>query len=775
MNKHQHKILCACTLAAVSILACSCKLSPNIDASKKTVQSGITETATDPAVPSGLQWYLSPTGDDAAAGTVAAPWRSLERALKAVRESGKPAGTTIWLADGTYAVTRTLTLDAALSGTEQAPFTIRAVHDGQAVLSGAVNIPAADFKPVPAGGAPASASFLQAAARNQVVAARVKEPIAKSLSAGNAMLASGANALTLARWPNAGYAHAAKILSPGAVWMDGRTKTPRPTSSKQAPIGGEFTLREKWSGDWTGELAADFSAPILRGYFCADWNLESSPIASVTDGRVKLVRESMYGFKGTEKLPRRVFVSGMLSELDQPGEWFFDKRDGWLYVWPLQGAATDVAIAGGHELISLKKASHVVLRGLAMQDASTALVATDCESVSILGCTLRNLSGTAARIIGGRNSRVQSCDIHHCVVPLVVAGTKLADYKWDTAQKPPRIVPDGFIITNNHIHDCTGHRGLNLGGAGILFSHNLIHDMPGGAVGWGGNDIVFEYNEYYSVLKELGDWGVTYTGAQWASFGNVNRYNFLHHVFSLPQAHPVNGFYYDDLDAGDTTFGNVFYKVGHRSVLCNGGAAQTVTNNIFIKNYINVYQTGTWTDKVRAEEPKYESGELKRGDKWDFRWRTEQICGVQGWTKAPWSEAYPDFKRMMESDPFSPVLMKIAQNYSMDAIKDTIWLNKVPDGMVDSQPMMPITDEAFVNPAALNFAFRPEFVPAPGFQRIPFEKIGLRRDEYRPDPPDKDTYRSRVREENQARAPYDPAAIYDAGVRKVQGLQEVVQ
>jgi hypothetical protein len=38
----------------------------------------------------------------------------------------------------------------------------------------------------------------------------------------------------------------------------------------------------------------------------------------------------------------------MLSELDQPGEWFFDKRDGWLYVWPLQGAATDVAIAGGH-------------------------------------------------------------------------------------------------------------------------------------------------------------------------------------------------------------------------------------------------------------------------------------------------------------------------------------------------------------------------------------------------------------------------------------------
>jgi hypothetical protein len=30
-----------------------------------------------------------------------------------------------------------------------------------------------------------------------------------------------------------------------------------------------------------------------------------------------------------------------------------------------------------------------------------------------------------------------------------------------------------------------------------------------------------------------------------------------------------------------------------------------------------------------------------------------------------------------------------------------------------------------------------------------------------------------VREENQDRAPYDPAAIYDAGVMKVQGLQEV--
>ncbi|MDN4056589.1 DUF4214 domain-containing protein, partial [Massilia sp. YIM B02763] len=54
-------------------------------------------TATTPAT--AYNYYVSPTGSDTAAGTKAAPFKTLARAAKAATR----AGTTVWVAPGTYA------------------------------------------------------------------------------------------------------------------------------------------------------------------------------------------------------------------------------------------------------------------------------------------------------------------------------------------------------------------------------------------------------------------------------------------------------------------------------------------------------------------------------------------------------------------------------------------------------------------------------------------------------------------------------------------------
>ena len=716
-------------------------------------------------------YYVSPSGQDNAPGTAQAPFRSLARALAGVKKSAAAPGSTVWLTDGVHTLTETVELGAGFSGTATAPFTIRAVHPGRATVSGGTLLPATGFRPLappaPTGPtattrSPQPADLLQPAARPHVVCIRLTgTPAADALDQPSALLASRSWTLTTARWPDKGYALIGKISSPGAIWISGRSLGKRTTGTMQNPVGGEFTFQETWHGDWARELAAGFGTPRVQGYFSADWWFERDRIARVQAGKITLLSDSRYGLGSKEKLPRRVFVSGLISELDRPGEWFWDNTAKELYLWPIAPDAP-VTLAGNFDLFSLKNAAHVIIRDLILELGQNGVVVSGGEHVTIAGCAVRNLPRTGIKIEGGRFHRIQSCDIYNLEIPLSVQGTAAANYTWDSTTHPPHLVGDGHVITNNHIGNILSGRGISLGGVGITFSHNLIHDLPGSAVTWSGNDHVFEYNEMFSLMKELGDWGATYSGASWCSFGNVFRYNFIHHLLSLPEAHPANGFYFDDHKAGDTTYGNVFYKVGYRAVMCNGGGAQTVVNNIFINNYINVYQTDDDAEKARDEKVKYDAGELKRGDKSDFWWRTEQAVGKNGWERAPWSEAYPAFKRLMEGDPYSPGQTVIARNYELGTIKEAIHLNKVPDGCVEATPMHPISEAAFINPAALNFAFRPEFKPVAGFERIPFEQIGLVKDEYRPNPPAKDQYRGQVRELNKGYAPYDPDARYDS-------------
>lgn len=86
-----------------------------------------------------LRIYVSPTGKDDGPGTSSRPFRTLERARDAVRQSRADGDVTIELAAGEYALERPLVLGPGDSGRPGHPVTYRAAK-GAAVLSGGVHV-----------------------------------------------------------------------------------------------------------------------------------------------------------------------------------------------------------------------------------------------------------------------------------------------------------------------------------------------------------------------------------------------------------------------------------------------------------------------------------------------------------------------------------------------------------------------------------------------------------------------------------------------------------
>jgi hypothetical protein len=712
-----------------------------------------------PALMLGADFYVSPKGKPSGTGSQAAPFATLADALEAVRKHGQARGCTIWLNNGVYPITTPLTLGPDLSGTPDAPFTLAAVNPGKATVTAAATISPAQFKTM---SDPSRTVFLQAAAATKVrAAALAKTPAGNYMrvAQNKAQVISAGSLLPLASWPNRGYAHIATIQNKGVIWAEGRTKGENPTSSFGQPIGGEFTFREKAQGNWMAEVAAQLGRPQAVGYFAADWYFESHPIAWVKGGTLKLIDSSRYGLGSTEALPRRVRVEGLLSELDEPGEWFWDSEKETLYIWPI-APGEPVLISANICLLQLRGASDILIRDMVFEGARAAVVIEGGQRNIVAGCVVRNLSGTGLEIKGGKQHRIQSCDISDVDIPISVSGTDLK--KSRAAAVPPEklLAPDGFVVHNNHIWQCRNTRGCRMAGTGWRFTHNLIHDLPGGALNWSGNDNLIAMNEFYGVMTMLGDWGVIYTGASWWTHGNVIKNNFTHNIINLPQGHGIAGFYFDDFEQGDTTTGNVFYKVGNRAVLMNGGAAQTVVNNVFIDCFIDIYTTGGMAQSTKALREKYENGTLKRGDKSDYWGRNVEVVGKDGWKNPPWTK-YPKFRQAMELDPYSPVLCTIARNYDVGTTKDRIVLKAVPEGMLEPEPMLPLQREDFVNTKVLNFAFKPGFKLAAGFEPIPFAEIGLVKDKCRPSPPIKDIYRFAAAQKNADYTSYDSKAKYD--------------
>ena len=660
------------------------------------------------------EWHIAVSGDDTNAGSADQPFRTLERARDAIRDAkaadGLPdGGVTVWVHGGVYERAESFTLTAEDGGTPDSPIIYRAVPGEEVRIVGGRRIPADAFKRVDD---QAVTQRIPKDARKKVRAADLAALGVKDLGAfpdsfGEAIcvpeLFFNDARMTLARWPNDDWATIASVIESGRI----------PNVRWKADKPGTFEYEGDRPARWL-----DAPAVWLHGYWCFDWRSETIKIAAIdTDKRhITLAKPHGYGLGGGNPAPRRYHAVNLLEELDAPGEYYIDRDSATLYFWPpetLDDNARVVLSTLFDAVIVLDAVDHVTVRGLTIETTvGTGVLVNGGQHDCIAACLIRNMGKDGIIVDGGSQHRVVACDIHDTGT----AGLRLKGGDRNT------LTPARHEAVNNHIYRVsrrqpTGAYHVHIAGVGNRLAHNLIHHSPHQAIGLAGNDHVIELNEIHHISMETDDCGAFYMGRNPSERGTIIRHNYWHDIGSS-YTHGSCAIYFDDGAGGQTVFGNVFYRSsgGHfGAVFSHGGHNNTVENNIFIQCSLALGHA-PWTDKHWWEQvagDTYQRVLLKEVDI----------------TKPPYIDRYPELRGFFE--PYDePRVNRAFRNViaKCDAYVTGNWL-LLDNWLADKDP-------GFINANDRNFGLREDaevFRRIPDFQPIPFDKMGLYHDEFRPE------------------------------------------
>jgi hypothetical protein len=519
--------------------------------------------------------YVAPKGDDANPGTQARPFASLERARDEVRrvlQKEPKESITVWLRGGDYTLTNAFELGRADSGTADAPVFWRGFKGETVRLLGGQRLAGwravTDTSVLTRLPGPARGRVLQLDLRALGLADLGElrsRGFGRPLTPAHNELFYNGKPMTLARWPNEGsFEHIAGF--------------PEATAQKDDQGGSIGKLQDGffYAGDrprgWK-----DTSDLWVHGYWAWDWANSYERVASI-DLKSRLIKTAdPYGQYGFRK-GQRFYLLNVLEELDQPGEWFLDRKTGVIYFWPPGpiGPSTQVLLSRlAQPLLTLTDVSHVTVRDLSLEATrANAVEIRGGSSNRIAGCILRDIGDYGIAIWGGQGHGVVGCDIFDTGD----GGVLLNGGDRRT------LTPAGHFVENCHF----ARQGrwskcyvpaISIDGVGMRASHNLIHDHPHCAILLGGNDHLIEFNEIHHIALETGDVGAIYAGRDYTFRGNRIRNNFIHETGGVGMG--SMGVYMDDCISGTEIAGNVFYKV-QRAAFLGGGRDHVVTNNIFV-------------------------------------------------------------------------------------------------------------------------------------------------------------------------------------------------
>ena len=635
------------------------------------------------------EFYVATNGSDTNPGTKAKPFATLERARDVLRLMKRgPGATTVWIRGGVYNRTETFTLTAGDGGTEGAEIVYRACEGETVRITGGRQVKG--FRPVTG---PDALARLDEAARKSVLMADLKaQGITDFGSLKRRGFGGGGTAalelyfddqpMQIARYPNGEWAKIAGV-------PDG-------------PQGGKFSYEGDRPSRW--KSADDI---WVHGYWTWDWAETHEKVKSIDSANRVVATEPPHGVYGYTQ-GKRFYWENILEELDQPGEFYVDRKAGILYFWPpapIKNAEVFVSIMET-PLVSIEGASQIIFQGITFEHVrgDGFLINGGSQDV-IAGCTVRNIGCTGISIQGSTVSGVQSSDLYN------IGETGIAINAGDRIT----LTPGRCFAVNNHIHHFsrfsrTYRPAILIYGVGNRAAHNLMHDAPHSAILFHGNDHVMEFNETHHVCMETSDAGGFYTGRDFSWRGNVIRYNYFHHMGTGD----VRSVYIDDCASGMRIYGNVFHKA-KMGVCIGGGRDCIVENNLFVDCHPSVFVDARGMNWAKPTVDGYMKQQLEA-----MPYRT-----------SPWKDRYPELLTLYDDEPGAPKYNRVQQNVSfggrwlqvIDPICNELFTFK--DNMVDADP-------GFVDFAGEDFRLRDDS-PAfkLGFKRIPMEEIGLQKDEYR--------------------------------------------
>lgn len=549
-----------------------------------------------------VTFYVSPEGSDQYTGMVArnnrqrgdGPFASVNHARDAARAilhgGDRPRAVNIVLRGGTYWLMQPLILGPADSGAAGAAVTYSA-YPGE--------------KPVLSAGRPVRGWAKTTFNGHDVWVAKV--PLFKESDEPFHELWVAGHRRVLARSPNRGYFHAGEV----------------PDLTKSTPQQQGQT-RFKFLGDdlknWPGAAEATVVLMSL-------WTESHLPVKSVDEAShvVEFTRATVLKMAPDD----RYYVEGAPELLDEPGEWYFDRKTASLYYYPMAGETmlgSEAVVPFHQQIVRLEGdpargefVEHVTFRGLTFAHSEWelphgkpaagtrgsgsgfgqaavgvpgAVWGQGVRNCRFEGCVVAHAGNYGIELAGGcRDNAISSCTL----TDLGAGGVKIGQTSIRMA--------DAEQTRRNEVSDCTiadcGHTFPSAVGVWIgqspenVLSHNEIKGLwyTGISIGWTwgyGNAMaaqnVVEFNHVHhigmpvdGVEPILSDMAGIYTLG--AHKDTVIRNNVFHDVAAL--RYGGWGIYFDEGTSKIVAENNLVYRTTHGGFHQHYGADNIVRNNIF--------------------------------------------------------------------------------------------------------------------------------------------------------------------------------------------------
>lgn len=619
-----------------------------------------------------VKLFVSLSAEAGGDGSIDKPFASFEEAKKAVRKmkednSYPDGGVTVMIREGNYYMAESLTLESEDSGIEGAPVTWCAYPGEDVKLIGGAELELGEFTLLNDASVIAKMDSQTNGKIYQVnLAEKGIKPYDNLYVTGHAShytltygitegnlpvpeLYFNGEIMPLAQYPDSGgYMNIGDVTDVGddmTAWYQS-TDPNKPS----APNPGTFKVDDERITRW-----ANADQAWVFGYWKWDWSDQTMPVAKI-DVEARTIKPYYQSYYTITK-GQRFYIYNLIEELTAPGEWFYDKNTGNLYIYPYDTNPESKVLFGfsSNPVVRITDAEYIKIKDIEITGSRNCGVnISNSSNINLSYLSINKISGEGI-VMTGKNITVEGCHIY-------TLGKKGIDsYGGDFTT----LEPSGNKMINNHIHDfgriITTYEGaIRCNDVGAVIKNNLVYDGTHLGLNIKGNDNIIEYNDIHDVLKTSSDMGAIYSGQVMVQRGNQIRYNAIHDCMtsSAQTSHSIIGIYLDDMYSGTDIYGNLIYNISGNGVFVNGGRDNTIKHNVFAncKHSLTLSPAGiSWGRQVNWDNGS--SGYGLRGNK-SVPYKNEAYS------------KYPNLSNILEDDPLLPKYNVYDENISYNVTQE---------------------------------------------------------------------------------------------------------
>ena len=517
--------------------------------------------------------YVSPDGDDSAAGDLDHPVATFAHAVEMVRalkETVTDRSIVVAFKAGEYHEDN-ITMTAEDSGTKEHPVIYCGYGDGEAVITGGAIIRAERFEPVDED----KRGWFDPAAVDKIKKVNVGE-ILPSFNAKDVIF-SEKGMIWLARFPNKFQDGTDKLMKgAGSTISESEIRISMPAMKRRIlsryhtidglKLYGYLTLG--WYKDTldVGGYTVDEETGDLDFYF--------SDLSQAYYGRLR------YGEFPWQSYHASAFLN-MTEDLDSDGEYWLDTDDLTLYVYDPHGSYTVPVRDRG---IIMERCDHVTFRGLTVKAYKERLLdASDVAGLTLDRCSFAVCSSDAAVKVTGRTGICLDTAITGCEFSVFPGNAVRVEGGFDAGD--PLTEDVSFLFDNNYVTrtsltEWASSLDVSRCCAAVI-SHNVFENSSFIAIGSGvHNNVnnVIEYNVFKNLLLDNQDCGAFSFGNSQGDWGNKIRYNVFY-----PTVGDRYAIYLDDNEPAAEIYGNLFFGT---TILIHDGRSNNIHDNVMVDSSV---------------------------------------------------------------------------------------------------------------------------------------------------------------------------------------------